>query len=206
MLYWITVTVAIGSIIISLLTMYFSLFSKGKLTFPTTNFIGAQAYATSDGNAINITNDRIVVPLTAINSGSKAKSVRFKAVVNKESIFHNAIGFESIRLPTPTGIMALDDFQTISPSFVIMPKSSTTKILGFTQLPLIRNVKGDLIIDVWYQTDAEVENWEKAFRIVWDQWPKLVQSYTAGNFVSSTNFKFTGSFYEEYKANILDEK
>jgi hypothetical protein len=186
--------------------MYFSLFSKGNITFPAINFIGAQPYASLNSNALTIINDRIVIPITAVNSGSKAKAVRLKAVINKGSTFHNTLCFKYIKLPTPIGTMTLDNFQTISPAFVILPKSSTTKILGFTQKPMISEVKGDLIIDVWYQIDAEVEQWKKAFRIVWNQWPKLVQSYSLGNFVSSINFEFTESFNHEYKSDILKEK
>ncbi len=87
-----------------------------------------------------------------------------------------------------------------------MPRSSTTQILGFTQLPHIAKVTAEnLKIDVWYQVDGEVGRWKKAFRIIWDQWPKIVSTYSKGDFVSSSNSKFQRGFCESYDASILNE-
>ena len=102
--------------------------------------------------------------------------------------------------------MTLDDFQSISRPFVIMPKSSETEIIGLTQQPLISNLR-DLTIslDVWYQVDEDTKYWKKAFRIEWEQWPKLVEKYSHGNFVYSSNLKFNSRFDNNYDASILNE-
>lgn len=203
---YLTITIASVSILISIATLYFSLFYKGKLNFPSINFIAAQAYATLTNGKIDLTNDRIVLPITCINSGNKARSVRFKAIVNGKHVFHNSLGFDYIKLPNPIETMSLDNFQRIAPSFVVMPRSSNTQTLGFTQLPYISNDTFDnLSVDVWYQVDEKDQKWKKAFRIIWKQWPKLIKSYSNGGFVSSTNIEFQSQFDESYNSSILDE-
>ena len=203
---YLAIGLAIASLTVSIATAVFSFFWKGRLTFPSVNFIGAQAYAKREKEKIELVNDRIVIPLTATNSGVRPRSLRFKAVVNGKWVYHNSLHFSEIKLPNPSESMTLDDFHSISRPFVIMPRSSETKIIGFTQQPLISGLRDlSLSLDVWYQEDEDTKNWKRAFRIDWDQWPKLAVNYSNGNFVSSLNLKFNSSFDITYDPSILCE-
>ena len=155
------------------------------------------------------TTEITIAIIESIKLGAKVRSLRFKAIINGVSKpLHNSIRFNSIGLNPVDGILKLDDFQEVAMDFTVMPKSSKTDIMGFVQVSglLSRYAKRTLQVDLWYQEPARTLEWKIAYRINWDQWPKLAEDYLTGSFVSSVNFDVRFDFEPDYDSKIIEER
>ena len=54
---YLAIGIAVVSLTISIITTVFSFFWKGRIAFPSVNFVGAQAYAKREKGNIELIND-----------------------------------------------------------------------------------------------------------------------------------------------------
>lgn len=145
--------VSIGAVIISVITLYLTYLRSGKLRFLPPGFVGETTYGG---------NEMLLLPISAENTGTGAKTARVVVVLNgKKTCFHT-LNLERIVPPDVQG-------KREPGSLLVEPKSTALLIAGFSVVPseqspsrLPRNTAPEL--HLWFNENVE---WKFAYRVRW---------------------------------------
>ena len=142
--------------------------------------------------------DLVLVPLSVITTGARPRVLRFKLILNGVYVYH---GNYELNVTQLSALKNPASFLLPASGNTILPKQVFSKILCFSQLPILTGLADPLILDLWYE---EMDSWHPGFRIKWLDWPTLKESFDHFGYIStSENFEFETEFTPEYGLELL---
>jgi hypothetical protein len=209
---WLSIIISSFSLLATISVTYIAYFRQGTIVLSKPVYIGARQLTQNEidaaienrkiyttlGGSPKAAQDLVLVPLSVITTGARPRVLRFKLILNDEHVYHG--NFEL----NVTGLSALNNpasFLLPASGNTVLPRQVFSKILCFSQRPLLTGLADPPTLDLWYE---EMDSWHPGFRIKWLDWPTLKESFDHFGYIStSENFEFETEFTPEYDLELL---
>jgi hypothetical protein len=154
-----TLFLSIAAVIVSVVTLYLTYLRKGKLRFLAPGFVAETTYGS---------NEMILLPVAAENTGTGARSARLVVVLNESKMCFHVLNLDRIALPDYQGAPTISGGHRREPgSLLVEPKSSCSILAGFSVVPSERSPMrlprdSSPTLDLWFKENAK---WTFAYRL-----------------------------------------
>lgn len=213
---WLSIIISVFSLLTTIFVTYLTYFRLGKIVLSKPSYIGARqlkqreidaaveneevapTFSQGDYDLPKPAQDLIFIPLSAVTTGTKPRVLRFKLVLNNTHVYH---GNYELNLTNLSSLKNPASFLLPASGNTVIPRQVFSKVLCFSQRPLLTELKGPPILDLWYE---ERECWCKGFRVTWSDWPKLKEIFDQfGYIATSENYEYKTAFTPDYGVDLL---
>lgn len=213
---WLSMIISVFSLLTTIFVTYLTYFRLGKIVLSKPSYIGARQLAQQEIDAAvenkevaptftqendglpEPAQDLIFIPLSVVTTETKPRVLRFKLVLNNTYVYH---GNYELNLTKLSSLKNPASFLLPASGNTVIPRQVFSKVLCFSQLPLLTGLKEPPIFDLWYE---ERECWRKGFRVIWSDWSKLKGTFDQFGYIgTSENYEYKTEFTPDYGLDLL---
>lgn len=216
---WLSIIISIFSLLTTIYVSYLAYFRLGKIVLSKPTYIGARqltqneidaasesrevaptfvGFAGSEPSYPKPAQDLVLIPLSVVTTGARPRVLRFKLILNDTHVYHGNYELKATQL---SALKNPASFLLPASGNTVLPKQVFSKILCFSQLPILTDLMEPPIMDLWYE---EMDGWHPGFRLKWSDWPKLKESFDHFGYIgTSENFEFETEFTPKYGLDLL---